>query len=892
MEFSRHFKPAANLLKLFALCWTAQIWAASGAEHLCVPDADGEGWDCDPYSDDVPPFTWNQVVPVAVPEKPAPAVEPVTADKVVSETIDAPIEADTDPVTGLSNRPEDWYTPSVPRPTDPEHSLSDDLAATRYVVRDNGGICPGGYQQRTFPLPLNADDEAQPVVILADGLSSVVGETASMQGNVTIEQGNRLLRSPVAELDYPSQIVEFPRGLKLDQPGLIMQGYQARVHLDTKQADLSGTQFVLTDASLRGQASTLSQSESGDLTLQGNQFTRCEPGNNGWLLQTKELVIEKDAIFGTAKHAVLKLKSVPVFYTPRLQFPVSDQRLSGFLFPNLGYSDEDGVDVAIPYYFNLAPNYDATLIPRYISERGAGAELELRHMSAWQNTTLSGGLLPGDKLYNGDLNRDDFDEAGGTAVLGPFESADRWLGALDHEGRIGAFRTLIDYTSVSDRDYFRDLGSDLGVSSRRELERKGEIQYNQGGLFMRLWAQRFQRLDDSVLEDYQRLPEFEAVYATPLAGPFEFSLGAKWSDFDRDTDGLAGIRAFTGQRTHLEPRLRMSLQQPYGFFNVMGGYRYTRYDLEQSDLSVGGVLLDDSPDRNIGVASVDGGLFFERQLNWFGQNLIQTLEPRLFYLWQEFDEQAELPIFDASRLTFGYSQLFRDNRFSGLDRIGDADQLSAGVTTRFLASSTGREYFRFSLGEIFYFDDREVTLSGRQTEADLDSSSAIAAEMAASLFGHWKVTGNMVWDPHENKVEEGGAGISYQRDARHIFNMGYRNRFDQNIEQTDLSFFWPVTQHYSVLARWNYDLESGRTIEAFGGVEYADCCLKVRLLARRFLDSPTASNFENVEADNGVFLQIVFKGLAGFGTQVESVLERGIRGYRTPEANDFFTNRP
>ena len=514
MEFTRLCHRATNLLKLLALCFTAPIWAASGADHLCVPNASGDGWDCDPYSDEVPPFTWNQVAPIAPPVMPAqpPAtVNAVSEDAAVPARNAGPIEADTDPVTGLSNRPEDWYTPSVPRPTDPEHRLSENLAESLYVVSDSGGICPGSYQERAFTLPLDVDDETQPVVILADGLSSIVGQSASMEGNVTIEQGNRLIRSPVAQLDYPSQIVEFPQGLKLDQPGLIMQGAQAKVHLNTKQADLSGTQFILTDARLRGQASNLLQNDAGDLTLQGNQFTRCEPGNNGWVLQTKELVIEKDAVFGTAKHAVLRLKSVPVFYTPRLQFPVSDQRLSGFLFPNLSYSDEDGVDVAVPYYFNLAPNYDATLIPRYISKRGAGAELELRQMSAWQYTTLSGGFLPSDDLYNGEVNRDDFDEAGGTAVLGPFDSADRWLGAIDHQGQIGAFRTLIDYTSVSDRDYFRDLGSDLGVSSRRELERKGEIQYNQGGLFMRLWAQRFQRLDESVIDDYQRLPELEAL---------------------------------------------------------------------------------------------------------------------------------------------------------------------------------------------------------------------------------------------------------------------------------------------------------------------------------------------------------------------------------------------
>ncbi len=584
MEITQRHCGVFIIVGLIAAVLAGPAYSAAGAErgdgYLCVPNSSGDGWDCDPDSDEVPPITWNKVAPVVrttppteraaatVPETTAPAA---TTPAGPARSASAPTaDPNIDPVTGLSTRPQDWYTPTTPRPVDADHALTSNLAQAVYVQTDASTLCPGGYQERLFPLPRDADNESYPIVVLADSMSSTMGTSADIQGNVTVEQGNRVIRTSSAQLDYPTRVVQFPQGLKVDQPGLIMQGSAATMHLNTKQADLSDAQFVLTDASLRGQTTNLAQSSDGDLTLQQNHFTRCEPGNNGWRLETQELVIEKDAIFGTARHAVLRLKSVPVFYTPRLQFPVSDERLSGFLFPNMGYSDEDGVDVSIPYYFNLAPDYDATLIPRYISDRGAGAELEFRHLSSWQTTTLGGGYLPSDDLYNGVLDRDNFEEAGGAAVLGPFEPADRWLGAIDHQGRIGAFRTLVDYTSVSDRDYFSDLGSDLGVSSRRALERKGELQYNAGGLFMRLWAQRFQRLDESIIEDYQRLPEFEAIYATPLVGPLEFSLDAKWSDFDRDTDGLRGINAFTGQRTHLEPRLRLAAATTVWIFEFVG----------------------------------------------------------------------------------------------------------------------------------------------------------------------------------------------------------------------------------------------------------------------------------------------------------------------------------
>jgi LPS-assembly protein len=370
-------------------------------------------------------------------------------------------------------------------------------------------------------------------------------------------------------------------------------------------------------------------------------------------------------------------------------------------------------------------------------------------------------------------------------------------------------------------------------------------------------------------------------------------MDARWADFDRDTQNAVGLAAITGARTHLEPRLSLPLSWPFGFLTMTAGYRYTVYDLEQDSSASGLQLVEETPERKIGLGSIDGGLFFERDLEWFDTGLTQTLEPRLYYLRQSFEDQSNLPLFDVSQLTFGYSQLFRSNRFAGLDRIGDANQLSAGITTRFLSRSTGVEHFRFSLGEIFYFEDRQVTLSGVPGPEEQQSSSAIAAEASARLAGNWRLNGSLVWDPHDDEVDEGGVGLQYRRDNRHIFNIGFRKRVSENIEQTDVSFVWPISDHFALLGRWNYDLVSGRTIEGFGGIEYSDCCLQVRLMARHFLDSRGSGivNFENVEADDGIFLQIVFKGLAGFGTQVESALERGIRGYRTPEQQDYLSGR-
>lgn len=853
------------------------VWGAAfiaQAETVCVPDKSGISWNCVPKEDfqgSVPPLLKAPAADAQI-KSPAPG--------------DTEPDPKLDPLTGLSLDPADWYIPTPARAVAPSHNLQTPVAQRYYVRRASSGQCPGGYEVRVYPHPTQADDSSFPLVAEADTLSATLDQEAVLTGNVTVEQGNRRLYAPVAELDQTERMARFPDGMLLDQPGLVMQGGDAEFNIDSKAAEVSDAEFILTDINFRGEAQTVEQSSSGDLLLKDNEFTRCEPGNNGWRMNTGSLLIEQDEVFGTARNATLRMKGVPVFYTPYLKFPVSDERVSGFLFPNMSFSSEDGVDVTIPYYLNLAPNYDATIIPRVVGERGVGIEAEFRHMSAWQQTIVGGAILPDDKLFDGTFDKDDFEEQGGEAVFGPFEPEDRWLGAVQHQGYLGDFRTFIDYSAVSDRDYYRDLGSDLATGSRRELERKGEIQFNRGGLFARVWAQGFQRLDEVTVDQYERLPELELTYGGQILGPLEADIGVKWSDFDRDTEGLSGIAAITGSRLHVEPRVRLPFSWPFGFLTFGGGYRHTTYDLERDTLTP---LDDDAPERGIGMGYVDGGLFFERDLSLFSNSLIQTLEPRVYYLWQDYEDQSELPLFDSSALTFGYSQLFRGNRFSGVDRIADAKQVSLGVTSRFVSAENGREYFRASVGQIFHLIDRRVTLTGNPGIDEEQSSSPLAGELAASLGGAWRLFGTVVWDPHDNQVDEGGGGIGYRRDNRHIFNIGYRNRVENDIEQWDVSLYWPLTRNVSVLGRWNYDIVSGRTIEGFGGLEYSDCCLQVRLMARRFLDSRT-NRFADVEADDGIFLQIVFKGLAGFGTKVESVLERGIRGYRSPTQSDFFTN--
>ena len=364
MKFQQRVCLALSLCLIFhpLPAWPASSEAQpNGAGYVCVPNAQADGWECDEDRGQRPVVYWDKIVPYdrrseAVPETSstrgaeAAAVQQA-ADASISATPTATPSAPPpaiDPDTGMSSNPDDWYTPTAPRTVDETHAIKPDLAAALYFS-GGAGMCPGGYQPRAYPHPRDTDPEQFPIVVEADQLTTQIDVSAKLDGNVTIEQGNRIILTDAAELDYPTRVLRFPAGVRIDQPGIVMQGDSASVNLNSKEAQMENAQFVLTDASMRGRTQQLAQNAGGDLSMTRNTFTRCEPGYNGWSLSTRELVIEEDAVFGTARGAVLRVKSVPVFYKPYMQIPVSDERLSGILFPDFGYSDEDGVDFSIPY---------------------------------------------------------------------------------------------------------------------------------------------------------------------------------------------------------------------------------------------------------------------------------------------------------------------------------------------------------------------------------------------------------------------------------------------------------------------------------------------------------------------------------------------------------------
>ncbi len=752
-----------------------------------------------------------------------------------------------------------------------------DLATALWSQDPGRGVC-GGYAHRPLESP-DAPLHENATVATAATLSRL-GLMTTLRGNVVVRQPGRELRAPALMLDEEAQTARAEGIAELRDAALHLRGKNLELTMQDDSASLEQAEFVMLQSQMRGTADRLEKQGAG-LRLTNTSLTGCPPGHNGWVIRADRIEIDQDDTFATATDAQVRVGGVPVFRAPYLRFPVTETRVSGFLFPELSHGGVSGIELGLPYYLNLAPNYDATLIPRLMTRRGTGIDGEFRHKAPGSDTELRTAWLGNDEQYNGVLSRRDWLRAGNEGVTS-FNPADRWLTRLDHQGQFGALSTLVSYAKASDRDYLADFGygagPDLEFASQVTLPSRAEARYRRGGWDARIWAQSFQPLTERPAP-WRRVPEANVVYRGRLAGPLEWSLASVWSWFDRDDAALAAP-SLAGRRLHVEPGARLRLARPFGFLNLGAAYRYTEWDLDHA-------RRDATPHRALARASIDGGLFFERPL---GEGWIQTLEPRVAYFRQQHAEQDHLPRFDAAALTFGYDQLFRTDRFAGLDRIGDAHRVSAGVVSRMLQAERGAERLVARVGAIAWLDDRRVTLNGRPG-ANETRPAAFAGDMTGHI-GPVRITGTAAWDTEGRRLDEAGLIAMTRSESGRIMSFGYRRRAAIDVDQTDIGIYAPVTHRLSIFGRWNHDWQNGQMVEGFAGFGWRGCCVEVKLLWRRLIDAPRHPSFGNANnplqatgapdatPEDRVMLQVSLSGLAGFGRRIESHLERGVRGYR------------
>jgi len=712
------------------------------------------------------------------------------------------------------------------------------------------------------------DQATADIEVRADSSSSIEGRM-TFEGDVTAQQGNRSLRADRANFDREQRLGSAEGNVVLREPGLVLLGDSATLDNSQQRATLTNARFALHASGLNGQAASLSRNQKGQLEIEDGAMSYCAPTDIQWQLQAEHLTLDPETGDGTARGAWLKLGGLPVFYMPWVRFPIDDRRKTGLLFPTIGSDTRGGLDITQPVYFNLAPNYDATYSPRYMADRGFMHQLNARYLGKnagyWD---IDGAYLSGDERY-----QDDY----------PGSDGDRWLLGIQQQGRIGsAWRTRINYGKVSDTDYLRDLNnSTLSTQRQTALMQLAQLDYLGKDIAVSIQAQQFQSLAEDIRADYKKLPQITAQWRGDVNWGGVEPIGlVQYSHFDSDD------KRVTGERLYSEVGLTYPMSWSYAFLRPTVKMRSVSYELDDFAM-----LKNTQPSATSPQASLDAGLIFEREFNWGDANFTQTLEPRAYYLYSQYEDQSDLPDFDSAELTFSYEQLYRSTRFSGRDRLDDANQLSLGVTTRFFDNDDGRERFNASVGQVYFFRDRRVRLKG--IDPDLtDRNSAIAAEANWLPDDQWRVRASMLYDTTENSWDAASVQVGYRPNDGSVFNVGYTLREPPAslvnrpvTEQFNISAYYPINDNWRVFGAFQYSLEASEPVEDMFGFEYDDCCWQVRLLYMRYLDTagryiPDLSD-PRLERENALQFQFVLKGMGSFGTRVESLMRDMIQGFRS-----------
>jgi LPS-assembly protein len=709
---------------------------------------------------------------------------------------------------------------------------------------------------------------------------------AILEGDVNIAQGYRQIRSNSAIVDQENRRITLVGNIRFREPNMLLTGNHALLNLDSQEVEIENASYVLHQASVRGSAKVLRRQSNGLILIEDSSFTGCEPDVDSWKLQTSEIKLDQKSGFATVKNARLDVGKVPIFYFPYAKFPISNRRSSGLLFPSISSDEENGVDFSQPIYWNLAPNYDATITPRYIQHRGMGIEAKFRHLSSWSNNQISAGFLANDKGGNHDFSPD------GDSGLYPNQGEDRYMLRLKHQGNFAtSWSSSIDFNEVSDKNYLSDIGQMVEEEDNpTHLRRIGSLGYQTESWQFAVEAQDFQSITVGLDDPYKIASRITLNGNLRYANAVTLELHNQQTEFIHDSQDL-----ISGSRTALNYRLGMDNRWSWGYFRPNIGIRHLAYQLDNSVNQVDSTSGTNNPMITVPTISVDSGIVLEKDSHLFS-GYQQTLEPRLFYLKSKYRNQQFLPDFDTKEITASYAQLFRSNRFAGGDRISDNHRLSIGLSTSLINKDNGREKLRASVAQAFYFDDRKVSLTNElYSNSNLErKKSDLALELYYRINNHWRLNNEVVYNGQNNQWENGSASLYYQKNDR-LFNIIYQysrlssevqtSEATQPIEQVDMSFYIPTGNDISWVGRWHHDFTNNRELEVFSGFEYNNCCWRAGLVFRRWLDRQDGSlaSEQELKLRNGVFLQVQFKGVVGAGGRVASILKKGIYGYEPVE---------
>lgn len=687
----------------------------------------------------------------------------------------------------------------------------------------------------------------------ADRFQSADSSKYVLQGNARIQRLDQLIRAD--ELTYWTETTAWVASgnVRYQDRGMLLSADKAQGKNTPGSAVLDGVRFQLLNSRGNGQAqkAELVDEEHANLTLV--RFSTCDPDRPSWEFRADDIAIDQAQGIARGHDVTLRVGDVPIFWLPYARFPTDDRRTTGFLYPSFGFNGNSGLDLTLPYYLNLAPNYDMTLYPRLVTQRGFMAGAEFRYLTDSSRGQIEGAWLPHDRRADRERGQWHWDNF--TTL------SSHWNFAANING-------------VSDKRYFEDFGDSLSAIATSLLPSSAYLNGRGRGWSFSVGGDKYQLTDPSLsdqFEPYIRLPRMTFDGDIDLVGRLRGGVKSEFVAFDRDCFRDAGgnrVCPTTGQRLDLYPYLSLPLEGAAWFVRPEFGVRHTRYDVE-TELA-DGRELGATPQRTTPIASLDMGLIFERDANLFGTAYTQTLEPRLYYLRVPYRDQSDLPLFDTQLLTFDFPQLFTTNRYSGADRQMDANNLTVALTTRLLESATGVERLSASLGQIRYFDEQRVQLYGPTTDY---SGSAYVGELDVHLTDKWRLKVAEQWDPNSDRTDLSAVSVQRRFLGDGVLNLSYRYRRDF-LEQTDISALIPLNERWRLIGRWNYSLRDRKPLENLVGIERNSCCIVWRLLARHYLRSASG------KANDALYFEMELKGLGAIGQKTGDFLRRGILGYQ------------
>lgn len=716
---------------------------------------------------------------------------------------------------------------------------------------------------------------AQKVTLYRDAKTGEV-KRGALFGNVHLREHGKLVVANTGEWDFSNKIITFNNAI-----------------YHTTAASPTG----IVDA--WGRAKKAVRDAVGIWKLSQVSYSTCPPNTNPWSIRSSTLTLDQEAGYGSSINTLLYVQDAPVLYLPYFRFPLDKRRKSGFLYPAFGSSSISGFRFALPYYFNLAPNYDLTLTPQFYSRRGVLTDGTFRYLTAGSEGALTLGYIPHDSLFTKFRNEapKNYVPNHSLSELKNDRSGRGFLSLHDKNIFNQHWSSRLDLNYVTDDYFVKDFGNTPTLRDNDQLLNQMDVNYLSEHWQFLGRIQAFQTLHPLTQtplpqDQYMRLPQLDlnGDFTDEKLG-FNYQLDNEIVNFEHRRDFTTRLAVTTGQRINVQPGIDLPLNWSAFYVDPKLQLPTTFYALQASPSP----LANRNVMRSLPIFSVNSGGVFDRELNFFGSKYTQTLEPRLFYLLVPQHGQNDIPLFDTTLPVFNFEQLFRSNRFSGIDRIGDANQFAAALTTRFLDPDTAEEQLRASIGQIYQLHKHAVVCTDSSCAADPlvnDNVSPFVGAMEYRINRQWSTNGDIAWSAHDGRVSTGNFGLSYNENARYLFNVGYNFVRDgdpfQNktydLQRVNTSVSWLLKERWHVIGSWNYNLSRNRPEAYLYGVQYDNCCWAVRLVqSRAFVE---VNEHAQNQFDNTVYLQFLLKGLGNVGnSDAGSLLTSSIAGYQ----DDFAT---